>query len=266
VGAPTTASAKALSLIALTRAVSPDIVNCELTHLLREPIDLTRAVHQHAQYEETLTSLGCTIERLPALPDNADSVFVEDMAVLLPQLAVIARPGAKSRRNEVSSVADALRAYRQLAFIETPGTLDGGDVLVIGSTIYVGDSTRTNREGIRQLAALALREDYEVRSIPVTHCLHLKSAVTQIAEDAVLLNPDWVDASLFAGLRIIEVDPDEPLAANAFRIGASIVYGTGFGRTSRRLECAGIEIHHVEMSELQKAEGAVTCCSILVQM
>jgi dimethylargininase len=253
-----------LRLIALTRAISPDIVNCELTHLEREPIDFSRAVHQHARYEQTLESLGCTIQRLPSLPNNADSVFVEDTAVVLPQLAIIAMPGAKSRRDEVSSVADALRAYRTLAFIETPGTLDGGDVLVIGSIIYVGDSTRTNREGIRQLAALAAREGYEVRSIPVTHCLHLKSAVTQIAEDAVLLNPDWVDASLFAGLRIIEVDPDEPLAANALRLGARVVYATGFDRTSRRLEQAGIEIHHVDMSEIQKAEGAVTCCSILV--
>lgn len=263
-GAPTTASAKALSLIALTREISPEIVNCELTHLEREPIDFSLAAHQHTQYEQTLTSLGCTSQRLHALPDNADSVFVEDTAVVLRELAVIAMPGARSRRNEVTSVADALSAYRTLAFIESPGTLDGGDVLVIGSTIYVGDSTRTNREGLDQLVALAAREGYEVHSIPVTHCLHLKSGVTQIAEDAILLNPDWVDASLFAGLRIIEVDPDEPHAANALRIGASVVYATGFNRTSRRLERAGIEIHHVEMSELQKAEGAVTCCSILV--
>ena len=255
-----------MSLIALTRELSPDIVNCELTHLAREPIDLARAVHQHARYEQTLTSLGCKIQRLPALPHNADSVFVEDTAVVLRKVAVIARPGAKSRRNEVASVAEALRAHRQIEFIEAPGTLDGGDILVIDSTIYVGDSTRTNREGISQLAALAKRDGYEVQPLPVTHCLHLKSAVTQIADDAVLLNPDWVDASWFAGLRIIEVDPEEPVAANALRIGASVIYATGFERTSRRLERAGIEIHHIEMSELQKAEGAVTCCSILVPM
>jgi len=252
------------TLIALTRELSPEIVNCELTHLARDPIDFARAVHQHAQYEQTLRSLGCTVQRLPLLADHADSVFVEDTTVVLPQLAVIARPGAKSRRNEVSSVEDALRSYRQLRFIEAPGTLDGGDVLVIGSTIYAGDSTRTNREGIRQLAEYAAPEGYEVRSIPVKHCLHLKSAVTRIAEDTVLLNPNWVDASLFAGLRIIETDPDEPLAANALMIGTRVVYATGFDRTRRRLERAGIEIHNVEMSELQKAEGAVTCCSILV--
>jgi dimethylargininase len=255
-----------MTMIALTRELSPEIVNCELTHLARDPIDFARAVHQHARYEQALISLGCTVQRLPSLADHADSVFVEDTAVVLPQIAVIAMPGAKSRRSEVSSVADALRAYRQLKFIEASGTLDGGDVLVIGSTIYAGDSTRTNREGVRQLAEHAAPHGYEVRSVPVTHCLHLKSAVTRIAEDAVLLNPDWVEASLFAGLRIIEIDPDEPLAANALLVGTRVLYETGFGRTRRRLERAGIEVHNVEMSELQKAEGAVTCCSILVAM
>src|SRR4029079_14600278 len=110
-----------------------------------------------------------------------------DTAVVLPELAIIARPGAESRRSEVTSVAEALRRHRPLAFIESPGTLDGGDVLTIGSTIYVGESTRTNAEGIRQLAELG----YRIRSVKVSACLRLKSAVTNVAEDIVLLNSAW---------------------------------------------------------------------------
>ncbi len=253
-----------MSLVALTRELSSQIVNCELTHLAREPIDLERAVHQHADYERTLTAIGCTVERLPSLPGNADSVFVEDTAIVLAELAIIARPGAASRRNEVASVRDALRAYRPVAFIEDPGTLDGGDVLVIDSTIYVGHSTRTNREGIRQLGFLASRHGYKVRTVTVTGCLHLKSAVTRVASDTVLLNPQWVDATLFADLFAISVHPDEPFAANALWTGTCVVHATGFNETCCRLGVAGIDVHKVEMSELQKAEGAVTCCSILV--
>ena len=251
-------------MIALTRAVSPAIAHCELTHLQREPIDFVRADSQHRKYESVLEALGCEVQHLPALPGNADAVFVEDAAVVLSDLAIITRPGADSRRNEIVSVAEALRDYRDLAFIEAPGTLDGGDVLVIGSTIFVGESTRTNGEAIRQIDALATPQGYRVRETRVSGCLHLKSAATRVGEDTVLLNPGWVDVSLFAGLARIEVDESEPFAANAVAIGNDLVYPTGFDRTADRLERAGFTIHPVEMNELQKAEGAVTCCSILV--
>lgn len=255
-----------MPLIAITREVPPGIVNCELTHLEREPIDYNKAAAQHAEYERILTSLGCTVERLPPLPHQSDSVFVEDAAVVLDQLAIVARPGAESRRGEIASVADKLSSYRSIAFMEAPGTLDGGDVLVIDSTIYVGKSTRTNRQGIDQVAAFTSPYGYKVRAVGVTGCLHLKSAVTRVAADAVLLNPNWVEPSIFAGMRSIEVDPDEPDAANAIWLGDRIVHGSGFEKTSHRLEREGIDVHRVEMSELQKAEGAVTCCSILVRI
>ncbi len=249
--------------IALTREVSPAIVNCELTHLEREPIDLSAAIEQHGRYEEALVALGCTLHRLPPLPDLPDSVFVEDTAIVLPELAIMTRPGAASRRPEVISVAEALGAYRSLAFIESPGTVDGGDVLVIGHTIYVGDSTRTNEEGVRQLARLTATLGYTVRSVSISGCLHLKSAVTRVGEKMVLLNPGWVDVGSFEGLEIIEVHPREPFGANAVLIGESILYAAGFDETQRRLETAGVAVRTVETTELQKAEGAVTCCSIL---
>ena len=249
---------------ALTREVPQAIVNCELTHLMREPIDFLRAVEQHRQYEKALTDLGCAIQRLPTLPDLPDSVFVEDTAVVLPELAVITRPGAASRRPEVTSVSDAMREYRQLAFIDAPGTLDGGDVLTVGHIIYVGASTRTNADGIRQLAQLTSPYGYTVRELTITGCLHLKSAVTRVSEDAILLNPDWVDASAFGDIRQIDVHPAEPFAANALWMGEAVIYPTGFDETRARLERFGIEVHAVETGELRKAEGGVTCCSIIV--
>src|SRR5689334_18436489 len=179
--------------IAFTRSVPPTIVNCELTHLKREPIDFARAVEQHGLYERELVAAGCGIRRLPDLSELPDSVFVEDTAVVLPEIAIIARPGAASRRPEVPSVADALRPHRPLKFIESPGTLDGGDVLVIGSTIYVGESARTNSQGIRQLADFTSVYGYAVRPVKVSQCLHLKSAVTRVAEELILVNSAWVD-------------------------------------------------------------------------
>lgn len=250
--------------IALTRSVAPSIVNCELTHLEREPINVARAAEQHGLYETALIAAGCTVQRLPSLADLPDSAFVEDTAVVLPELAIIARPGAASRRLEVTSVADALRPHRLLAFIEPPGTLDGGDVLPIGSTIYVGESTRTNADGIRQLAELTSPYGYRVRPMKLSGCLHLKSAVTRVAEDVILLNSAWVDSACFPGVYQIEVDPGEPFAANALWVGASVIYPANFDETRRRLQQNGLNVHLVESDELQKAEGGVTCCSILI--
>jgi dimethylargininase len=253
-----------VSVVALTRNVAPTITDCELTHLEREPIDFSRASEQHDIYEQALVAAGCVIQQLPDLPDMPDSVFVEDTAVILPEIAVITRPGAKSRRHETPSVADALRPHRTLAYIEPPGTLDGGDVLVIGSTIYVGESGRTNSDGIRQLAAIASAQAYAVRPVRLSGCLHLKSAVTQVGDDTVLINPAWIDATAFASLRQIEVDPAEAFAANALRLGRNVIYPAGFDGTRRRLELDGICVHLVKMDELKKAEGGVTCCSILI--
>jgi dimethylargininase len=251
-------------LIALTRAVPPSIVRCELTHLEREAIDLARATEQHRRYEEALGELGCTVQRLPPAPELPDSVFVEDTAVVLPELAVIARPGAEPRRTEVALVAEALRPYRRPAFIEAPGTLDGGDVLHLGSRIWVGLSERTNSDGHRQLERMVSGLGYEVRSVAVGGCLHLKTAVTQVGGRTVLLNPAWIDAAAFDGLDHVEVHPEEPFAANALRVGEVLLYPAAFPRTRERLEERGFTVRTVEADELAKAEAGLTCCSVLV--
>jgi len=250
--------------IAITRKVSPAMARCELTHLARSPIDLELAASQHEAYERALSKLGCCVVSLPAAPDLPDSVFVEDTAVVVDEVAVITRPGARSRRPETASGAAVLAKYRTVVTIEAPGRLDGGDVLRLGRRVLVGLTDRTNREGIVQLGALLSPHGYVVEAVPVSGCLHLKSAVTQVAPDTVLVNAAWVDPSVFSSFTRIEVDPGEPYAANALLVGDTVLYPEAFPYTAAQLDRAGVRIATVEVSELAKAEGAVTCCSILL--
>ncbi|KFN41003.1 hypothetical protein N789_03735 [Arenimonas oryziterrae DSM 21050 = YC6267] len=236
---------------------------CELSFVDRAPIDVALARRQHQAYQRALESLGCRVLSLPAEADLPDAVFVEDVALVFDEIAVMTRPGAESRRREGASVADELGKYRELRHIVAPGTIDGGDVLRLGRDVYVGDSARSNADGVAQLRALIAPYGYSVRSVPMRDCLHLKSAVTAVADDTLLVHPGWVDTTVFAGYRLIEIDPGEEHAANAVRAGQGIVYPDSFPRTQARLAAAGIAVTTVDVSELQKAEGAVTCCSLL---
>jgi dimethylargininase len=249
--------------LALTRAVSPNIVDCQLTHLARRPIDVERAIVEHDAYERALGDLGATVLRLPAEPSLPDGVFVEDTAVVLDELAVIAQPAAPTRRGETLSVAARLTAYRPTIAIEPPGTLDGGDVLVVDRTVFVGQSARTNASAAEQLRDVLAPWGYRVVTVAVTHCLHLKSAVTRVADATLLLNPDWVSPGTFAGFAHVNVDPAEPLAANALAVGGAVLHPRHFPMTRGRLESAGLAVVPVEMAELAKAEAGVTCCSIV---
>jgi dimethylargininase len=243
-----------MGLIAITRSVSESIGRCELTHAARTPIDVERAREQHRAYESCLASL----DRYP------DAVFIEDTAIVLDELAILTRPGAESRRGEVDAVTKMLRDYRTLASIDEKATLDGGDVLQLDRVLYVGRSLRTTSRGIDNLRALVAPHGYGVEAVTVDGCLHLKSAVTRVSGDALLMNRAWVPAATFADWRIIEVDASEPAAANALRIGDSVVFPEELTRTRRRLEAEGIDVHPVPASELAKAEGGVTCCSLIL--
>jgi dimethylargininase len=253
-------------LLACTRAVSPTLADCELTHLQREPIDVTRAAAEHAAYEDLLTRLGVTVCRLPAEPDLPDAVFVEDAAVVLDEIAIIARPGAPSRRAEIRSVGDALALHRPLARIQHPATLDGGDVLVVERRVYVGLSSRTNRAAVEQLTQALGPHGYDVIAVDFGGCLHLKSAVTCVARDLLLLNPEWVDVSAFTDCRAVYVDRGEPHAGNALSIAGTIIHPAHFPLTRARLEAEGLRVAPIVMAELAKAEAGVTCCSLLVRI
>ncbi len=249
--------------IAVTRQVSPAMAHCALSHVERQEIDLPLAARQHAVYVEALRALGCKVIELPAEAELADCVFVEDMAIVLDEVAVMTRSGAESRRAESASIAQVLAGHRPLLHIKEPGTLDGGDVMRIGRTLYVGLSGRSNPAAIEQLRKLLAPWDYRVEAVAIRDCLHLKSAVTCVADGLLLIQPEWIDVAAFASFRSIAIDPSEPHAANTLRIGDRLIYPDCFPRTSERLAAEGIASLLVDVSELQKAEGAVTCCSLV---
>jgi dimethylargininase len=251
--------------IALTRAVSPTLAQCELTHVARTAIDFETACLQHHAYEQLLAASGCDLRRVAAAPELPDAVFIEDTAVVVDELAVLTRPGAASRRGETAAVETVLLALRPVVRIAAPGTLDGGDVLTVGRDVYVGRTARTNAAGIAQLRDALAPHGYVVHGIAVSGCLHLKSAVTAVDDSTVLLNPAWVSRDAFARYRVVEVDPAEAFGANVLRIGDTLVYGASYPRTQARLEPLGHRLRTVDASELAKAEGAVTCCSLILR-
>ena len=250
-------------LIAITREPSPSLARCELTFLAPHSIDVALARAQHRSYVAALVAAGCEVVTLPAEPELPDAVFVEDPAIVVDELAILTRPGALSRRGEVGSIGEALAPYRALARLVAPATLDGGDVLRIGRTLYVGRTARTNQAAVEQLRALLGPLDYAIEEVPVVGCLHLKSAITAIGDGVLLANRAMVDVARFGGATIIDVDADEPHAANALRVGARLIYPSCYPRTRARL--ADFDVIEVDASEVIKAEGAVTCCSLVFE-
>ncbi len=249
-------------LTCFTREVSPALGDCELTHAPRQSVDVELARIQHAAYEDALRALGAHVERLSPAPRAPDGVFVEDTALVLPEVAVILRPGAPSRRIETTSVAKALGAFRELRTVRSPGTIDGGDVLRVGKKLFVGRSSRTNADGIDQLSTVVDEFGYEVFPVEIRDCLHLKSAVTQIGPNLLLVNRDWLLDFPFGNMEMIDVDPDEPAAANALMINGTVIYPVNFPATAERMRHRGVRLAAVDVSEIQKAEGGVTCCCI----
>jgi dimethylargininase len=248
-------------LRAITREISPAIVNCELEFLDREPIDLALAIEQHRQYQACLAELGAHVEVLPSGPDMPDGVFVEDPAIVLDEIAVMTRPGVASRRSEGESLARALAKYRELRHVVEPATLEGGDVMRIGKTLYVGYSRRTNIAGIQQLATMLHPLGYFVVPVEVRGCLHLKTACTYVGENTLLANRAWIDPDAFCSLKFLDVP--EARGANALRIGETVVIPAAFPRTSELLERSGFRVRRIDNSEMLKAEAGVTCSSLL---
>jgi dimethylargininase len=246
-------------LIAITRAVPASINDCELTYAQRATIDVERARRQHAEYIRVLATSGCDVIELPEEPQLADSVFVEDTALVFDECAVITRPGAASRRAEIPSMRTALSPYRQLHEINDPGTLDGGDVLRIGRRIFVGISTRTNRHAVAQLAALLAPYRYEVVSLAVKGALHLKSAVSVVADELLVVDAAAVDPKIF-GTPYLEVPPE---AANMLRLGDTVLCPAVAPVEAARLGRKGLHVLLVDNSELAKAEAGLTCCSLV---
>ncbi|HYL37661.1 MAG TPA: arginine deiminase family protein [Bryobacteraceae bacterium] len=252
-------------LIALTRGVSPTLGHCELQELARQPIDIAKAIEQHRCYERRLAELGARVLSLPADARFPDAVFVEDPAIVLDEIAVMTRMGAESRRGEGDGIAEALVAFRDLRRIEAPATLEGGDVMRVGKTLYVGLSRRTNSHGIRQLEQFLRPLGYEVIPVPVRGCLHLKSACCYLGSETILSNRAWIDAAALSGFRILDVPAEEPRSANILRVGGTLILPAAFPKTRQLLEDSGFQVCAIDVSELAKAEGGVTCTSILFE-
>lgn len=253
--------------LAFTRAVSPRIEACALTHFARQPIDPVRAAAQHATYERALAEAGFDVVRLPDLPDDPDAVFVEDTALLLGGHAIITRPGAPSRAAETESTAAGLQPYFTIHRLPA-GTLDGGDVLRIEDRLYVGQSSRTDADGTAALAELAKPLGYTVVPIELGRCLHLKTAVTFVGADGegrptLLVNPDWVDPKLLAGTDPLFTADGEPFAGNCVRASDRLVMAAGSPGTVARLRDRGFNVVEIDLSELQKAEAGGTCMSLI---
>jgi dimethylargininase len=250
-------------LTSITRKVSSSLANCELSFIERKPINMEKARAQHHAYESLLEKLGAKVISLPEESDLPDSMFVEDPSIVLDEIAIICPLGTETRRKEAASLATALEPFRKLAYVKLPGMLEGGDVLRVGKRLFAGLTQRSNAEGIRQLAVITEHYGYDLTAVPVTGCLHLKSAVTYLGRNTLLANRGWFHWKRFEGFDWVDVDPTEPHAGNALVIGDSIVFPASFPKTRAHIEGKGFRVESLDISELQKAESGLTCSSLL---
>ncbi len=251
--------------LALTHAPSPKMAQCQLTHLARVPIDLDLASRQHAEYCRALAECGATVRTLKANLEFPDCAFIEDTAIVLDEVAVVTSMGAPSRRKEPEGVLPELRKHREVRRVELSATIEGGDVLRIGRKLLVGHTARTNRAGIEALAAAARPYGHEVTVVTPRDCLHLKSACTALPDGSLLTNPAWLEAGALRGFSIIPVAETEPWAANVAVVGENVIAGAQYPLTVANLRQRGFQVRTVELSEFAKAEGAVTCLSLLFE-
>lgn len=252
-------------MIALTREPSASLAGGERTFRAREPIDADLAARQHADYRRTLTACGARVTALPALDDLPDAVFIEDVALVLDEVAILFRMGVSSRREEPARTRSEIARWREVVVMPEGARAEGGDVVRLGRTLYVGRTGRTDDRGIAALGAVATPLGYRVVPVAVTGCLHLKSACTALDDETLLANPAWVDPSRFETGRTIAVDAGEPGAANAVRVGSAVLVQAGCPRTFERVSAAGYDARPVDVGELAKAEGSLTCLSLLFE-
>jgi len=246
---------------ALVRRPGPRLADGIVTHIDRVPVDVQLAARQHDAYVAALAGAGWTIAEVPPADDCPDAVFVEDTAVILGDLAVLTSPGASSRRAEIAGTEATLaRLDRPIARI-TAGTLDGGDVLQVGTTVYVGRGGRTDAEGVRRLRAIAAGTGRNVVAVPLSKVLHLKSAVTALPDGTVLTHGDLVDLGVFPQVRPV---PEEPGAHVVLLGGEDVLIAASAPDTAELIADLGYRPIVVDVSEFEKLEGCVTCLSVLL--
>jgi dimethylargininase len=246
---------------AITRKPGKNFGDGITTANLRSPsYDLI--IDQHNVYIAALRSIGLEVIVLDAHADYPDAYFVEDTAVVTPQVAVITNPGADARKGEVDSIEPVLSKYRKITRIRAPGTLDGGDVFIAAEHCFIGISDRTNPEGAEQLGQILEQSGYKWTPIPVTGGLHLKSGVNYIGKNTLLVTREFASRGVFDKFAKIVIDDDEELAANTLWVNDTLLMSEGFPKTKKRLETLGLSIIELDVSEAQKMDGGLTCMSI----
>lgn len=263
---PRTLSQYGRAMFALTRPVSPSFAAALCAAAPADPIDVARARSQHDAYRAALASLGVTVTQLPVADTLPDSCFVEDTAVVAASIALITRPGAPSRQPETAATADALRSHHELAHVAAPATLDGGDCMRVGRTLFVGRSARTNAAGIARLAEVFEPQGIRVVAIDMPPAvLHLKCVCAPLGDDRITLADESIPRSAFGDLDVVRVPAAESYAANVLAIGDRVIAAAGFPRTHDALTRAGYHVMPLATTEFRKADGALTCLSILYQ-
>lgn len=253
------------NLVAITNVPSPLLYLGVRTFADEAAVDYAIALREHEQYRDALRECGCRVMSLEVNRDHPDSVFVEDTALVLDEVAIMMSPGAASRRDEPRAIELTLRDYREVLRIEPPATIDGGDIVHCGRRLYAGESQRTNEAGMSALAELSQPYGYDVTRIPVFGCLHLKSACSALPDGRFLVNADWIDASPLPADRLLHVPESEPWAGDVLVIGERIIVSDAFPETIALLEREGWEVVPVAVSEFAKVEGGVTCLSLVFE-
>lgn len=252
-----------MPLVAITRSPGPELARCELTHLERLPIDIDRARAQHQAYKNALRGAGIRLVELPADPSLPDGVFVEDTAVVLDELAIIASPAPASRRGECIAIEAALLSFRSLVYLPGGACLEGGDVVRLGRTLYVGQGVRTSEAGLQALDAIVRHRGYAVVPVRLGGCLHLKSACCALESETLLINRAWLDAGALVGVRLVDVPANEPWGANVLRLPGSTLVSATCPRTADLVRALGHPTVALDVSELHKAEAGLTCMSLV---
>ena len=247
----------------IVRKISRSLASCELLHVQRQTFDIEKARRQHAAYVAALEAAGVAVSVLPEEPELPDSTFVEDPVIVLDEIAVLCRLGAASREPEADKIAEHIADIRAVHRITPPATIEGGDVLRIGKTLFVGISSRTNGEGIRQLEEIVSHFGYRVVGVKVNGCLHLKTAVTSPTEGLLVANTDWIDVTPFRQFEILNVPKSEPWGGNTLAVNGTVLVADSSPQTAALLESRGLQVKRLAISELQKAEAGLTCLSVL---
>ncbi|HLN26370.1 MAG TPA: arginine deiminase family protein [Gemmataceae bacterium] len=252
-------------MLALTQVPSPSIDFGQRSHVARTLIDWDLLLQQHASYCQSLRDCDLEVRVLDVNRACPDGTFLEDTAIVLDEVAVLTSMGTEARRAELPGIERELRQYRQVQRIALPATIEGGDVLRVGRTLLVGVSARTNPAGVQAFEAIVRPHGYVVVPVTVRGCLHLKTACTALPDGSLLLNPSWLDLHSLAGFEQVPVPRAEPWGANTLPIGATVCIPGQHVQTAEMIRQRGFHVRPIDVSEFAKAEGSVTCLSLLIR-